>query len=371
MPTGFAFSYRERKTKRKGVVYDVIFRIVDENGREVQKSLCGYESKKLAKAAYTEFMSTYVAPPKKYDGKSKVIYDDAVKQYFASMKTQMKESSLYDISHTFKLHIDPFFTGKNLLEISKSDVYQWQDYLWSKKKPNGETYSTTRLVRVRNFFHTFIKWCGKRYGIKDFFEGVETPTKRSQKREYTIWTKDDFMKFYNAVGNPRYKALFYTMFFSGCRIGEIQALMPSDFDGSQLIIRHTFTRKTMDDSAYKITDTKNYKLHKVPLPDHAAAVLRDWLKYKEDNNLDNIYIFGGANPISQGALQFAFEKGVSVAGVPRIRIHDFRHSYVSMLLSNGANFAVIAALIGDTLEQVVKTYAHLTPSDLIKAVQML
>lgn len=42
-----------------------------------------------------------------------------------------------------------------------------------------------------------------------------------------------------------------------------------------------------------------------------------------------------------------------------------------MLLSNGANFAVIAALIGDTIEQVVKTYSHLIKEDLVKAVNLL
>ncbi len=371
MPTGFAFSYRERQTKRKGVVYDVVFRIVDENGREVQKSLCGYASKKLAKAAYLEFMSTYVAPPKKYDGKSKIIYDDAVKQYLATIQSQIKESSMYDALHTFKMHIDPFFTKRDIASITKQDVYAWQDRLVAMKKPNGELYSLSRISHIRMYFRSFAKWCANRYEIKDFFEGVEMPIKRSQKREYVIWTKDDFVKFYAAVDDPRYKAVFYTMFFSGVRIGELQALMPSDFDGSQLTIRHTFTRKTLDDSTYKITEVKNYKLHKVPLPDHAATVLKEWLKYKAEHGLDNVFIFGGKGPLSQHAIQYALNKGIAAAGVPKIRLHDFRHSYVSMLLSNGVNFAVIATLIGDTLEQVVKTYAHLTPADLVKAVETL
>ena len=46
-----------------------------------------------------------------------------------------------------------------------------------------------------------------------------------------------------------------------------------------------------------------------------------------------------------------------------IRIHDLRHSFVSMLLHKGANFMVVADLIGDTVDQVIKTYGHLYESD--------
>ncbi|MFQ9738883.1 MAG: hypothetical protein ACLR06_15010 [Christensenellaceae bacterium] len=46
-----------------------------------------------------------------------------------------------------------------------------------------------------------------------------------------------------------------------------------------------------------------------------------------------------------------------------IRIHDLRHSYVSMLIHLGANLMVVADLIGDTVEQVTKTYGHMYETD--------
>ena len=59
----------------------------------------------------------------------------------------------------------------------------------------------------------------------------------------------------------------------------------------------------------------------------------------------------------------AFRLYCEKAGVPIIRIHDLRHSFVSMLIHLGANFIIIAELIGDTVEQVIKTYGHLYESD--------
>lgn len=49
--------------------------------------------------------------------------------------------------------------------------------------------------------------------------------------------------------------------------------------------------------------------------------------------------------------------------VSRQAIHDLRHSFVSMLIHLGANLMVVADLIGDTVEQVTKTYGHLYESD--------
>lgn len=368
MAQSYAFSYRERQTKKHGVVYDVIFRIIDENGFEKQKSLCGYASKTLAKQAFTEFMSTYIAPPKKYDRKSKLTFEFARDNYFGALKATVKESSLYTISGCFKTHITPYFAGRDMFTIKSEDVYNWQDALWAKRKSNGQLYSQAQLKKIRSYFRAFVNWCSKRYHVGNFMENVEAPKRREQKREYTIWTKDQFMQFYSVIDNEKYKALFYTLFFSGIRCGEMQALTPKDYDGKSLTIRSTYTRKTMDGTAYKITQTKNYKPHRIPLPEHAQAVLNEWLEFKKNNNISNNYIFGAEHPISQNAVKAAFDKYTALANLPTIRIHDLRHSYVSMLLSKGANFAVIAKLIGDTIEQVVKTYSHFIDDDLEKAV---
>lgn len=371
MAQSYAFSYRERQTKKRGVVYDVIFRIVGEDGYEKQKSLCGYASKTLAKQAYTDFMSTYIAPPKRYDHKVKLTFEFARNNYFGSLKATVKESSLYTIISCFNTHINPYFTGKDMSTIKAEDIYAWQDSLWSKTKKDGQPYSQTQLRKVRGVFSAFIHWCVKRYKIRDVISDVEAPKRRQQKREYTIWTKDQFMQFYSVIDNERYKALFYTLFFSGIRCGELQALTPSDYNGSELTIRATYNRYTLDDTPYKITQTKNYKPHKVPLPAHARAVLDNWIVYKKQSEVENNFIFGAEHPISKNPIKHALDKYTKLAGLPPIRIHDFRHSYVSMLLSNGANFAVIAKLIGDTIEQVVKTYSHLIQDDLVKAVENL
>jgi site-specific recombinase XerD len=75
------------------------------------------------------------------------------------------------------------------------------------------------------------------------------------------------------------------------------------------------------------------------------------------------FYFGGNKPLSDNGTRRVFLAYTKKAGLPQIRLHDLRHSFVSMLIHLGANFMVVADLIGDTVEQVTKTYGHLYQED--------
>lgn len=60
-------------------------------------------------------------------------------------------------------------------------------------------------------------------------------------------------------------------------------------------------------------------------------------------------------------------------GLPDLSLHDLRHSLVSLLINKGVNIKAIADYIGDTVDQVLKTYAHLfdkTEEELINAIDI-
>jgi hypothetical protein len=50
--------------------------------------------------------------------------------------------------------------------------------------------------------------------------------------------------------------------------------------------------------------------------------------------------------------------------VPAMTLHGPRHEYGSRLISAGVSPKAVAVAIGDTLETILKTYAHLLPGDL-------
>lgn len=69
---------------------------------------------------------------------------------------------------------------------------------------------------------------------------------------------------------------------------------------------------------------------------------------------------GYAFPINSNALTDRKNRNCDRAGVPQIRIHDFRHSCASLLINNGANVTVVAKYLGHTkIEETLNTYTHL------------
>lgn len=123
-----------------------------------------------------------------------------------------------------------------------------------------------------------------------------------------------------------------------------------------IIFDKSLTRKTFNGESFEITSTKADKTQEVPI----CRTVQDELKiYKGDAP----FFFGGEKPIADNTLRRVFRAYCAKAGVPPIRIHDLRHSFVSMLIHLGANLMVVADLIGDTVEQVTKTYGHLYESD--------
>ena len=365
----FTYNLQKRETKTKGTVYDVYFYITDVDGKRKQKALRGFKTKADATRAFSAYMEQSLTAPKVDRNAKYLMYEDARNRYLNAVAPTVKESSLYDFKHTGSKYADVFFKRKNLHALTKQDVLDFQDWLYAKKKKDGKPYSPITVLKIYRQFKTFYSWCVQRYDVPDVVSAVPFAVRRVQKRQYTVWTQDDFNRFIAVVDNDKYRALFTTLFYSGMRIGEAQALKVADYDGSALFVHATYVKKTLDGSAYKITETKNYKARRVPLPAPCRAVLDEFVK----NRSADEFLFGGGSPTSLTAIRNYFDIRISRAGVPRIRIHDLRHSYVSLLLSKevGASFPVVASLIGDTLEQVVKTYAHEREDDKIAVVSAI
>lgn len=364
------YSLQERMTRR-GKVYDVVFRIVTLDGYEKQKKLSGFTSKTLAKQGYTDFVTQKCElvknnPIKKKDPtKQDLLVGDLIREYLTTLFNQNKANSIYAKQKIYKKFVMPYFDKTKIKDLTPEVLYRWQDSLWQTKNPRtGNFYTHKYLANVRALFRTFLSWCESRYGIKNNFATVEKPKRRAQKTKMQIWTREDFDKFIAVVDDPMYHAFFTLLFFTGRRKGEIFALTPSDIKERSIVFDKSITRKTFNGESYEVTSTKAEKVQETPI----CAIVQEELKnYKGESP----FFFGGERPLADNTLRRAFRRYCDKAGLPPIRIHDLRHSFVSMLIHLGANFMVVAELIGDTVEQVIKTYGHLYESDKLEIISKI
>ena len=75
---------------------------------------------------------------------------------------------------------------------------------------------------------------------------------------------------------------------------------------------------------------------------------------------DDWYLFGDTDPITNGKLRHRKNKDCKLAEVKQIRIHDFRHSCASLLISKGSNVAVVSSYLGHSkIDETLNTYSHM------------
>ena len=67
-------------------------------------------------------------------------------------------------------------------------------------------------------------------------------------------------------------------------------------------------------------------------------------------------------PVTKHFLKHEMERGCKEAGVKRIRIHDIRHSAISLLIEMGFSAVAIAERVGHESIDITYRYAHMFPS---------
>jgi len=66
--------------------------------------------------------------------------------------------------------------------------------------------------------------------------------------------------------------------------------------------------------------------------------------------------------ITKSYLHHEMDRGAKESGVKRIRIHDLRHSHISLLIEMGFSAVAIADRVGHESIDITYRYAHLFPS---------
>lgn len=358
------YSTQERQTKR-GRVFDIVFRIVTMDGIEKQKKLSGFRTKGDAKQGYLDFVQKYcelakgkaIRNPITASQINELTVTEAIPLYLAALGNQNKDSSIYDKQETFKNFIIPQLGNEHITALTKERLYKWQDELWATRNPKtNEYYSHAYLSKIRTALSALLSWTSERYGFENNLLKIRKPRRRTPKTKMKFWDVEEFNQFIAVVDNPVYRAMFNMMFYTGRRKGEIIALQKDDVSEDKILFNKTYSRKTLDGAPYNITSTKNERSNYTQICAPLKQALADYTPQSP-------FYFGGDKPIHENTIAHAFDRYVAKSGVKEIRIHDLRHSFVSMCVHLGASVYVVADLIDDTPEQVLKTYGHLYQED--------
>ncbi len=186
-------------------------------------------------------------------------------------------------------------------------------------------------------------------------------------KEMLFWTKEEYIKFSDAImDKPLSFYAFELLYWCGIRVGELLALTPADFDFEKktLTINKSYQRLKGRDL---ITSPKTVKSNRtIKMPQFLCDEMQEYISMLYEIK-DNERLF----PVTKSYLHHEMDRGSQIARVKRIRIHDLRHSAISLLIEMGFSALAIADRVGHESIDITYRYAHLFPNKQIEIAEKL
>ena len=322
------------KDEARGTWY-VMVRYQDWTGERKQKCKRGFATKREAQEWERSFqMQT--------SGDLDMTFEAFTELYTKDMKPRLKENTWLTKENIIQKKILPYFGKRKISEITTKDVIAWQNELLAYRDEKRKPYSATYLKTLHNQLSAIFNHAVRFYELRSNPAAKAGNMGSEERKEMLFWTKAEYQKFADAMmDKPVSYYAFEMLYWCGIREGELLALTPADFDfeAGTVKISKSYQRLHGKDV---ITTPKTKKSNRtIKMPNFLCDEMKDYLgmlygiKKKER-------IF----TITKSYLHHEMDRGAKSAGVKRIRIHDLRHSHISLLIDMGFSAVAIADRVG-------------------------
>jgi len=288
----------------------------------------------------------------------------AEKWLYAYIKALRRQSTFERYQDILRRYILPVFGNKPIDEIKRGEIRELLLRLYHK----GLSRSTVCLVR--DVISGPLSFAVDEELIPvNPASGItkKLQLRRDRRIEIEPLTKEEVAVFLETCQThaPEHYPFFLTAFRTGLRLGELLGLQWADVDWHGRFIRVSRSYKTG-----RLTPTKTGKVRRVDMSDYLIDVLKTLYTarkreaLKEGKGEVSGFIFHrSGKPMEQNHIRRVFKRLLAKAGLREIRLHDIRHTFASLLLSDGASPVYVKEQMGHSSIQItVDIYGHLIPS---------
>jgi integrase len=274
-----------------------------------------------------------------------------------------KESTREGYARKVRNHILPALGG---IVLTKLTAVKVQEFYRAKLDAGLSTTSVNDIHRV---LHRALEIAVKGGLVgKNVCDATEPPKKR--RVEMQTWTPEECQRFLAVSRESRYHPLLATAIYTGLRQGELLGMRwrDVDLDAEVLVVQQTLEKAGAEPVFGTPKTAKSRRA--VPLSPELVLLLRQWRAKQNEERLSLgplyrdyglVYTIPGGAPISRhnfGRRDFA--RLIQAAKVPKIRFHDLRHSFASLLLGANVDLKIVSEMLGhSTIGITADTYGHL------------
>ena len=323
--------------------YRVRVNYTDASGkaRQIERTAYGLaEANALEQSLISEYKEKRTAS-------SRLTVRELFEEYAVYHSHETRRTSHDSAMKNLRLRVLPTMSDYRLDRLTQPVLAKWKTDLAADEKLS--------ITTKKNAYSAFTAMLN--YGVKmDYlaknplsalgtFKAPEAVEKPADKLHY--YTAEEFCKY---IAQAREKAVtvidwgyyvfFSIAFYTGARKGEINALKWSDIDGNILHIRRSIAQKLKGGDVE--TPPKNKSSYRdLQIPEPLMKILAEHKQRQKDaarNFSEDYRVCGGAQPLRDTSIENHNKIFSTAAGLPHIRIHDFRHQYVKYTTKKFSDF---------------------------------
>ena len=294
-------------------------------------------------------------------------FKEAYTIYYDYQKDKIKDSTLKTYRDRIK------YMG--LLDNVELVNLNWDLYQKWRAQMNKTNLCDRYKTDIQKFIKQVINFAEKQwdFNLRKFYNKLEPfKTPGALKKEMDFYEPEEFFKFISVVDDLRYKCFFELLYYCGLRRSEARGLQWKhiDFINKTLTVSQQVLNPSNSNASteWYISSTKTEASNRtIPI---STTLLNDLAELRKTNERlskfkQTWFVLGDDVPMATGRMYFYRDKYAEKAGIRRIRLHDFRHSCASALISGAAPITAVSNFLSHSeTTETLETYTHMFKKDL-------
>lgn len=304
---------------------------------------------------------------------NEILFADYMKQWLEVIKNNVRPTTFYGYKQVVNYAIDPYFRERKIT-LYELKPYHIQDFYTFKM--NNDGISANTILHYHANIHKALAYAVKTERIPtNPADRVELPKK--QKHIANYYTQDELNTLLkNSKGHLLETAIRLAVWF-GLRRGEIIGMRWSSIDFENKTISVTGTIKDRGGKGAEVgklyfepTAKNSSSLRSFPLSDSMITYLkqvkdsqdkrRNTIKFYNHNWDDFVCVKNNGDLITLDSVSYAFPKFCEKCGLKPLKLHELRHSNITLLLEKGASMKELQEWAGhSSYNTTANIYSHI------------
>lgn len=346
--------------------------LVTIGDRRRQRTKGGFPTKREAQAFLNETLASLQKG--EFTEPNKITLGDyLVERWLPTMKASVRTSTWDSYRRNIELHILPALGGIPLQQLTADRL----DRFYADMLAHGHHAGGGLSPKTVRYLHTTIHKAlrdavRKNLVVRNAAEVADPPRLRQAGSDrMRTWTPDEVRIFLRGMAGHRLAAAWVLATTTGMRRGEILGLRWSDVD---VDARRLAVRQTVLTVGYQITfgtpkTARGRRTIALDVNTMRALAAHRARQAEEKRRLGSgyrdhglVFVREDGSPVHPDYFSQSFDRAVARLGLPKIRLHDLRHTHATLGLAAGIPAKLMSERLGhSTVAFTQDVYMHAIP----------